>query len=79
MSPESISYNAIAHCLLNGLELNKAEDARCWEKLATLVSRNNPLTGTLNCTNTNVAHVSHQVIMARSSRTTVETARQILE
>ena len=32
-SPESISYEAHAHCLLHGLELSGEEEARCWEEL----------------------------------------------
>ena len=50
-----------------------------WKLLATLVCLSNPLTGTVNCANANVAQVSHQMIMARSSRETIATARQILE
>ena len=32
-SPESLSYEALAHCLLVGLELGSEDDARCWEEL----------------------------------------------
>ena len=32
-SPESISYEAHAHCLLRGLEMDGEEDARCWSEL----------------------------------------------
>ena len=36
-SPESISYEALAHCLLDGLELEGEEDARCWEELCDIL------------------------------------------
>ena len=36
-SPESISYEAHAHCLLHGLELNGEEEARCWGELQEIL------------------------------------------
>ena len=36
-SPESISYEAHAHCLLHGLELSGEEEARCWEELQEIL------------------------------------------
>ncbi len=32
-SPESLSYEAHVHCLLNGLDVGSAQDARCWAEL----------------------------------------------
>ena len=32
-SPESLSHEALAHCLLVGLALESEDDARCWEEL----------------------------------------------
>ena len=31
-SPESISYETLAHCLLNGLNMESGDDARCWQE-----------------------------------------------
>ena len=36
-SPESISYETFAHCLLQGLEMNAEEDARCWSELQEIL------------------------------------------
>ena len=36
-SPESISYETLAHCLLEGLEMNAEEDARCWSELQDIL------------------------------------------
>ena len=36
-SPESISYEAHAHCLLHGLELGSEEEARCWSELQEIL------------------------------------------
>ena len=36
-SPESISYETLAHCLLGGLEMNAEEDARCWSELEEIL------------------------------------------
>ena len=65
---------------LHSVTLRSAQLARCWKKLAALVCRSNPPTGALNCTNANVAQVSHQIIPARTFQTVeVATAKQILE
>lgn len=32
-SPESLLYEALAHCSLVGLELGSEDDARCWDEL----------------------------------------------
>ena len=37
-SPESISYETFAHCLLQGLEMNAEEDARCWSELQEILN-----------------------------------------
>ena len=52
--------------------------APCWEQLAAFMCRSNRLTGTLNCTKARVAHMSIQMIMARSFWITVVSARQKL-
>ena len=36
-SPESISYETHAHCLLHGLDLGIAEDASCWNELLEIL------------------------------------------
>ena len=36
-APESISYETFAHCLLQGLEMNAEEDARCWGELQEIL------------------------------------------
>ena len=36
-SPESISYETHAHCLLRGLELSGEDEARCWSELQSIL------------------------------------------
>ena len=36
-SPESISYEAHAHCLLGGLDMSPADEARCWDELLDIL------------------------------------------
>lgn len=36
-SPESISCEVLAHCLLRGLEMGDEDDARCWDKLQEIL------------------------------------------
>ena len=37
-SPESISYEALAHCLLRGLEMSGEDDARAWSELEEILA-----------------------------------------
>ena len=36
-SPESISYETHAHCLLQGMQLSGADEARCWSELQEIL------------------------------------------
>ena len=37
-SPESISYETLTHCLLNGGKLDEAEESRCWSELVDILA-----------------------------------------